>query len=320
MNVSSLLAQPHLSVIARDAGPELLRIGARIEHKALVDGRDELEELFGQLLGQLRDARLPPAPKTLDLIGPATPELALLALGRWVIDVSRPAVRAFFRELADLAVLPRLGVRAVRLLGCETARTRQGRAAICKLSEILELEVLGTSEPLVAAHYDARGLRDDAHHLLVSSAELAWSAGPAAAPAALPPLDLGVGVGAGADPAPRAPRLLDIDALPASQLGAHRWPWPRRLASGRAARDLLVLVRRAAGAVPPGPPAPPSWELVLPAARPGWYHLLEVLPGAALVRAYPDGEHRPGVVYSVNDPAALAALVGRLPPAPDAGA
>jgi hypothetical protein len=310
MNVSTLLAQPHLSVIARDGGPELSRIEARIERQAQVDGRGELEELLGHLLG----ARLPPTPptpKTLDLIGPATPELALLALGHWVIDTSRPAVRAFFRELAELEVLPRLGVRAVRLLGSETARTRQGRAAICQLSEILGLEVLGTSQPLSAAHYDARGLRDDARHLLVSSAELAWSAAPTPGASAAPT--------PGASAAPRYSRLLDVDALPASRLGAHHRPWPRRLASAGAARDLLALVRRTAGAAMPSSAAQPACELALPAARPGWYHLLQVLQGGALVRVYPDGEHRPGVVYPVDDPESLAALVSRLPPAPDAG-
>src|SRR5689334_8226105 len=165
---SALLAQPHLSVIADDADPELARIQELLEHKVVAAGRVELEELLGDLLG----AAAPPTPKTLDLIGHSTPDRSLLALGAWVIDAARPQVRAFFRELAELEVLPRLGIHAVRLLGCQTAETAAGRATICKLSEILGAPVLGTRQMLSSAHYDARGLRAESAHALVSSDEL----------------------------------------------------------------------------------------------------------------------------------------------------
>lgn len=293
MQHSALLAQPHLSVIARDADAELARIQELIEHKVLVDGRGDLEELFGRLLG----AGAPATPKTLDLIGHSTPDRSLLALGAWVIDAARPAVRAFFRELADLEVLPRLGIRAIRLLGCQTADTAPGRATIHALAEILGVEVLGARQLLYSAHYDARGFRDEARHALVSSRDLEGEPGDAR-----PSIDPS-----------RYPRNLDIDALPSSPLATHPPPWPRRIATAEAARDLLRLVRRSAGAEMPGLLASPSCELALPSPARDWYHLVQVLLDGELVRVYPEGPAGPGIVYPVDDPRALRALVDRLP-------
>jgi len=292
---SALLAQPHLSVITGDADPELARIQELLEHKVVVGGRGELEELLGRLLG----ANAPPTPKTLDLIGHSTPDLSVLAIGAWAIDAASATVRAFFRELADLEVLPRLGIRAVRLLGCETAGTAAGRATICKLSEILGAPVLGTRQMLSAAHYDARGLKDECRHALVSSDELRGERDP--------------GAPVGSSGASPYPRLLDIDALPSSPLAAHPPPWPRRIATAAIARDLLRLVRRAAGAEMPGLLDAPSCELALPSSKPGWYHAAHVLRDGELLRFYPDGTHRPGVVYPVDDPRALRELLDRLP-------
>jgi hypothetical protein len=296
MTSSALLTRPHLSVITCDADGELARIQELIEHKVLVDGRGDLEVLFGRLL----DAGLPPTPKTLDLIGHSTPDRSLLALGGWVIDAASATVRAFFRELAELEVLPRLGIHAVRLLGCQTAATPRGRATICKLSEILGVDVLGAREVLYSAHYDARGLRDEAQHVLVSSRDLRRD----------PDETIG------SIRASRYPRLLDIDALPSSPLAAHPPPWPRRIATLAAARDLLRLVRRSAGAEMPGLIAQPSCEIALPSAKPGWYHVAQILFDGELVRVYPEGSHRPGIVYAVDDPQALRALVDELPAAP----
>jgi hypothetical protein len=298
MRHSSLLAQLHLSVITADADAELARIQERIEHRALVGGRDDLEALLGSLLDAGAGAA-PPAGRTLDLIGHATPDQSLLALGAWVIDAARPAVRAFFRELAELEVLPRLGVEAVRLLGCQTADTAQGRATICALADILGVEVLGTRQLLYSAHYDAGGFRGDAEHALVSSRDLAR--GPDGAP---PRARSG---------APPYPRLLDVDALPASPLASHPPPWPRRIATPEAARDILRLIRRAAGAEMPGLLAQPICEIALPSPRPGWYHVAQVLLDGGFVRVYPDGTALPGVLYPVDDPLALRAILAHLP-------
>lgn len=292
MALSTLLAQPHLSLITRHADPELARIQDLIEHKVLVEGRGDLEELLGRLLGQ----DLAPTPKTLDLIGHSTPDNALLTLGEWVIDTASSTVRAFFRELADLEVLPRLGVHALRLLGCQTADTKQARTTICELSEILRLEVLGTRQLLYAAHYDPHGFRCESEHLLTSSSQLRQDLGEASV----------------STDAARYPRLFDIDALPASPLATHRPPWPQRIATPEAARDLLRLVRRTAGAEMPGLLAQPSCEIALPSSQPDWYYLAQILLDGEFIRVYPDGAHKPGVVFAVDDPPTLRALVDQM--------
>ena len=296
MDVSALLRQPHLSVITRHADPELARIQDILEHKVLVDGRADLEELFGKLLAH---EHVRPTPKTLDLIGHSTPGQSLLLLGDWAIDAASPTVTAFFRELADNDVLPRLGIHAVRLLGCQTADSGQGRSTLCVLSNILGLEVHGTKNLIYSAHYDAGGFRDDAHHALVCSSDLRGEHGDDRSH------EHGV----------PSRRVLDVDALPAQPLIEREHPWPRRVASTDAARSILRLVRRTDGAQMPGLLAQPSCDLALPASQPNSYHLAQVLFDGEFVRVYPDGHRKPGVVYPVEDPHALRALVDNLPTA-----
>src|SRR5438094_7148983 len=96
----------------------------------------------------------------------------MLMLGDWIIDATRPGVTAFFRELADNDVLPRLGVHALRLIGCQTADSGLGRATICTLSDILGLEVYATTKLIYSAHYDHQGFRDDCTHALVCASDV----------------------------------------------------------------------------------------------------------------------------------------------------
>jgi hypothetical protein len=297
MQHSALLAQPHLSVISSDADGEVARIQELVATKVVVEGRGDLEVLLGHLLA----VGAPPTPRTLDLIGHATPDQGLLVLGGWVIDAASARVRAFFRELAELEVLPRLGVHEVRLLGDRTAVTAAGRATLGRLADILGVEVLGARGPLPAACYGAAGLRDEARHALVSASELRRETAPAI----------------GSLQASRSARMLDVDALPAAPPAAPPPPWPRRIATAETARELLRLVNRSAGAEMPGLLAPPTCELLLPAARPGCYHAAQVLIGGELLRVHPDGADRPGIVYPVDDPRALRALVERLQILPD---
>jgi hypothetical protein len=294
MDVRPFLAQSRLSVISRHADYELARIQNMIEYKVLVEGRGDLEELLSCLLAEMTSD---PIPKTLDLIGHSTPGQQLLMLGDWVIDAAKPTVTAFFRGLADQEVLPRLGVYAIRLLGCQTADTSHGRATICMLSDILGLEVHGTRALIYSAHYSPRGFRAECEHSLVCASDLR----PQRRETEL------------YDVAERYPRSLDIDALPAAPLIMRNQPWPRRIASTAVAHDILRLVRRNAGAQMPGLLAAPSCEIALPAARPNWYHLAQVLLDGEFVRVYPDGDRQPGVVYPVEDPHALRRLVDELP-------
>jgi hypothetical protein len=290
-----LLAQSHLSVITRQADYELTRIQDRIQHKVLVDGRSDLEELLGRLL----DAAAAGAPirtKTLDLIGHSIGGKSLLQVGDWVIDRASPTVTAFFRELSDQDVLSRLGIHAIRLLGCQTADTGQGRATITTLSDIVGLEVFGTTELIYSAHYDETGFRDECRHALVCASDLRRPAD-----------DVPV------TPVNPYPRTLDVDALPVAPLTARTPGWPRRLATTEIARRILRMVRRKEGAHMPGLLAAPSCEVALPAVQRAMYHGLQILLGGEFIRVYPDGDDHPGVVYPVDDPHALCALIDVLP-------
>ncbi|MBA3817768.1 MAG: hypothetical protein H0X17_02670 [Deltaproteobacteria bacterium] len=283
-------------MITRQADFELARIHDKIEHKVLVDGRTDLEELFGRLL----DAIVPGAPikpRTLDLIGHSTAGKSLLQVGDWVIDRTSATVTAFFRELADQDVLGRLGIHAVRLLGCQTADTTAGRDTITALANILGVEVFGTTELLYSAHYDAGGFRDECSHVLICASDLRQ-----------PPETRGL-----ATARSPYPRTLDIDALPAAALRGPIVEWPRRIASFEAGRELLGLIRRTEGAHMPGLLATPSCEIVMPAAHPGAYHRMQVLLAGDFVRVYPDGDDQPGVLYPVDDARALVRLADALP-------
>jgi len=295
VNPSELLSGPHLSVIARYADYELSRIFDIIQHKAVVGGRGELEELFGALLR--RQEGREPTPKTLDLIGHSMPGRSLLMLGDWVIDTASPTVTAFFRELAEQEVLNRLGVEAVRLLGCQTADTGRGRSTVRTLSDILGIDVYGTRHLIYSAHYDANGFRADSEHVLVGSSEIRRGEN-----------------GLASDPAGDPyPRTLDIDTLPAVPLIVREHAWPRRIATPEIARQILRLVRRREGAQMPGLLAAPNCEVALPSGKPSWFYLAQILLDGEFIRVYPEGDRKPGVLYPVDDPHALRMLVETLP-------
>jgi hypothetical protein len=289
-----LLAQPRLSLVTRHADTELSRIHDAIEHKVLVDGRTDVEGVLSRLCA----AKEPIAPKTLDLIGHSTPGTSLLQLGDWVIDTGSSTVTSFFRGLADNDVLPRLGIHAVRLLGCKTTETAQARATICRLSDILGLEVYGTTGLLYSAHYNAHGFSDDWKFLLVGSSDIRRSA------SEYRELRLE------ADP-----RWLDVDALPAVKLESSKPSWPRRIANDRAARSILRLIRRDEGAQMPGLLAMPACEIALPSSQAGLYHLAQVVLDGQFLRVYTDETARTGILYPVAQPQTLRSLVEQLPAA-----
>jgi hypothetical protein len=182
------LDEHHLSVVSGQADFELRHLEDIIEHHVTVHGCGDLEKLLERLL--IESGRVDAiVPKTLDLIGHSRAAASLLTLGDWVIDAATPSVAAFFRELADHDILPRLGIHALRLLGCGTADTGQGRATICALSDILGLEVYGTNHLLYDAHYGPHGFRDDWKFLLVCSSDLRQDPGMAFLPARDPLVD-----------------------------------------------------------------------------------------------------------------------------------
>lgn len=285
--MQAYLDRPHLTITSRRPDHELARLHAVVEHKVLVDGRVELEEAFGDLLAA---RTTPPMPKTLDLVGHATPA-SLLDLGGWVIDRCNPTVTAFFRELADHDVLPRLGIASVRLLGCGTASTQRARDTIIALSDIVGLPVLGTTSLVHAGHFRSDGFDPAWAFLLVGARELAFPTPQVSA-----------------EPV----RALDIDSLPALPLIIQDAAWPRLFATSDEARKLLALVRRNDGAEMPGLLAMPQWEIAFPSVRSGLHHVLQVLLEGQFIRIYPEGS-AVGLLYPVKDPTAMLALVETLP-------
>lgn len=282
------LDRPHLTVASHRAhvhDHELARLLAVVELKVLVEGRVELEEMFGALLAA---RTTPPMPKTLDIVGHSTPA-SLLDVGGWVIDRTNPTVTAFFRELADHDVLPRLGVASVRLLGCGTASTPRARDTIVALADILGLPVLGTTSLIHAGHFRRDGFDPQWDFLLVGPDELA------------PPAPL---------PTQTAARAFDIDALPAVPLLVNATVWPRYHVDVHVARTLVASIRRTEGAEMAGLLATPLCEIAIPSSRDGLHHVLQVLLDGQFVRVYPASG--PGLLYPIDDPQALLALVSTL--------
>jgi len=285
----SLLVHGHLSLVDRDGDGEVARIRAMLSNAVVVAGRSDVEAVLGALVGH----GAPAMTRTLDLIGHSTPDRSLLAIGDWVIDGTRSKVLSFFRGLADEGVFARLGIVAIRLLGCETAVMEGGRLTLIALADTTGLEVFGTNQMISAAHCDAAGFRDDYRHVLVSSRDASGASYFAAK--------------RGGEPY-RA--VLDVDALPASPLGhAHS---PRRICNLSSAAAVLRLVRRTDGAQMAGV-AEPVCELALPSSQPDWFHRIEILLDGNFVRVYPAGEDRPGVVFPVADPDQLRRILAELP-------
>jgi len=240
-------------------------------------------------------------------------EYSLLRLGGWVIDGADPGVIARFHSLADRGVLARLGIRAIRLLGCTTAGTAHGRATVCALAEASGVEVLGTKQLLWDAHYDAHGFREAWEFLLISSSELRRVPG-VPRTGGVPRTSSGPETDHESTMAPASPRpfTLELERLPAMPLGPPVAHAPR-VATASAARAILAVIRRDAGAPMAGPAGRPTCELALPSATPGAYHLVHVLFDGAFVRCYPGGLAAPGVVYPVEDAPGLRRIIDELP-------
>jgi hypothetical protein len=289
MEVRALLAPPHLVVISGEPDFELQHIARTVRHGVVVGGRVAFERLLGRLLAAADHAV---GPRTLDLVG-HTRSASLLVLGDWVLDGADPATMAWFRALAASGALARLGIGALRLLGCNTAATPRGRATVCELADALGIEVLGSTQLLHAGHYDADGFRPCWGFLLASASALR-------AREARPP------------PRHPHPRVLDLEALPVVTLGAFAARSPRRLADRAAAREILGLVRRREGARLVGATTA-SYELALPSPRPHGYHIADVLLDGEFLQFYPDGMSATGVAFPVEDAGALRRVVAALP-------
>lgn len=292
MPMATLSQTTNLSIVSAAHDPELQRIRDTIEHPAIVGNRVELEVLLGRLLAAKPSN---PRPRTLDLIGHATSG-GMLALGSFVIDASNAVVASFFRELADHDVLPRLGIHGVRLLGSLTAGTAAGLATLCALSDVLGVEVFGTRNLMFGSHFDRDGFVAERGYLLSRASDVRRD------PPSRQPLLAG-------DP---SARVLDVDSLPVMSAGLLGDPTSsRRWATRDEAHALLGLVSRNSGRTMPGLLAQPCFEVTLPAATDGAYHIVQVLLEGSFVRV--DHGAVGTVCYPVTAPRELLELIQNLP-------
>ena len=111
-------------------------------------------------------------PRTLDLIGHSTRDHHLLRIGDTAIDMFRPSVVRIFAAIRAEELLPKLGISAVRLLGCSTALTPSGQRTIQRLARTLEVPVYGSTKALMHSHYTADGFNPKFEHVLVEASQL----------------------------------------------------------------------------------------------------------------------------------------------------
>lgn len=270
-----------ITIISEGADRELDAIRGTVKELDNAAGHDQVIELLDDKAA--RGARA----DTLDLIGHS--RLGMLVIGRWLIDDS-PQTVATFRSLIR-PVLDKLGIRQIRLLGCSTAATERGWAAIRKIATATGRDVFGTKRYISKNDYDRGGF--------ISDAALAGTVGPqpqradfvgfltsAASAVSLDAVELNAG-----------PRLTnDHPILPVNEAIASK---------------MLALVDGTRSWVLPGLLSEPG-PIVLWSVG-NTIHRLEILFDHHVVRgygAYPDDDH--GRLYRVRDPAALETLISEL--------
>ena len=94
----------------------------------------------------------------LDLVGHSGRH-GFLRLGEWILD-DAPQTAATFDALLR-PILEQLGVRAIRLLGCSTAMSARGWAAITAIGRASRCRVFGTRRRVGHQDYRAEGFVSD---------------------------------------------------------------------------------------------------------------------------------------------------------------
>lgn len=156
---------PPIHVVSARA-QDIAGAAGRSLDRHVVAGLTELDRVLGRL------AEHPPSAACLDLSGHSTRAGRLLRLGADVIDMLEPATQAYFHRLAHAGMLRRLNVRAVRLLGCETAVSPGGQRTLRMLARTLGLPVFGTLTTIYKSHYDEQGFASAFDGLLIEASRL----------------------------------------------------------------------------------------------------------------------------------------------------
>jgi hypothetical protein len=208
---------------------------------------EDREQLVNRLVELVCD--LPMQPRTLDLVG-LTGHDKLLAFAGRPLDTEIPLVRSVFRELAEQQVLSRLGITAIRLIGCMTAVGERARRTIATLADIVELEVSGTTDLVSVADISSTGYLPPGPH--------AW---------------------------PTHGIWLDLDAISPAPPAADA-----RVLARTEGRNVLAQICRRVGVALPPLLALPFAQLALPSPSADRFHHLEVLLDCELIRATVRGE------------------------------
>ncbi len=123
--------------------------------KRVVDGEKEWPPARGPHTAEIEAQRrrlvyeLLDGAERVDLVGHSTPRSCYLRLGDWVLN---PA------EAERLASYLPKSVKVVRLIGCGTASTEDGRAAVAAFTRC-GLEAYGTLNKVYTTHFDRSGVK-----------------------------------------------------------------------------------------------------------------------------------------------------------------
>jgi hypothetical protein len=150
-----------LSVISATVDRELDAIRERLKTYSSVAQLGDLVEVLRAR------AAAGDAVETIDLIGHSSQ--GVLVLGTTPLDDSPIVAIAMTEQLRPL--LFDLGVRSLRLLGCSTATTERGRAALRRISLAARCDVLGTRRSIGRHDYGPAGFISEG--ALVGAAALA---------------------------------------------------------------------------------------------------------------------------------------------------
>lgn len=126
--------------------------------RKVVDGEREVSAVRGndvtdveaqrkQLMHQLFDGA-----QVVDLVGHSSPKMGYLRLDRWILTPD---------EAARLASYMPPSVKCVRLIGCATAATRNGREAVEAVTRSGRLSASGTLNKVYLHHFDRNGVKRD---------------------------------------------------------------------------------------------------------------------------------------------------------------
>jgi hypothetical protein len=233
------------------------------------------------------------APATsLDLIGHSTGKECYLMLGGWTID-DTPFTGQFFQDVRQ--DLQRLGVSAVRLLGCSTAITQAGWAVMERIAGVLgdHVPVWGTLRTISAVDFGPAGY--DGGNLASTAGGPPDRAGPIA-----PPFP--------GDARREVPFAIDhLVAEDRATLPEARWP--RVPVARERAPELVALVEAPFAWSLPGLLAEPLVELLVATDPPARVRRLHVLLGYEVLRVFAPGHESHGLLYRITEPARLERLL-----------